>query len=76
MLITVINVEVENKGKFRQAIVAYKGPDGKVEGKKIVSFGPSKEVFPVISEAQPGDVFDVKNEKVAGSDGKEYWNWT
>ncbi len=41
-----------------------------------MSFGASKDVYKVVSEAQSGDVFDVKSEKIAGQDGKEYWNWT
>src|SRR3990167_7942935 len=57
----VIKVDVENKGKYRVANVAYKNPDGAVEGKKVLSFGPSKDVFKIVSEAQPGDKFVIES---------------
>lgn len=63
-------------GKYSTATVAYKDGNGKIEGKKVMSFGPSADVFKVVSQAQPGDLFDVKSEKIAGKEGKEYWNWT
>ena len=71
MQIEVIKVDVENKGKYRVATVAYKGPEGKIEGKKVMSFGAGKPAFEVLVQAQPGDKFDVKSEKIDG-----YWNWT
>ncbi len=76
MQIEIIKVEVTSKGKYRQANVAYKGPNGKVEGKQLVSF-VYKDVFEKLSNASPGDVFDVKSEKVLNEkDQKEYWQWT
>src|SRR3990167_10443937 len=71
----VIKVDVENKGKYRVANVAYKNPDGAVEGKKVLSFGPSKDVFKIVSEAQPGDKFVIESRKIPGKDGQEFWNW-
>lgn len=71
MRIEVIDVKVENKGKYRVANVSYKGPDGKPEGKKIMSF-TYKDVFKAMSSAQTGDLFDVKLEK----NDKGYWDWT
>ena len=71
MQIEIINVSVENKGKYRVASVSYKDNNGRVDGKKnIMSFG-SKDVFKTISEAQIGDKFDVKSEK----NDKGYWEW-
>ena len=70
MRIEIIDVVVENKGKWRQANVSYKGPEGKPEGKKIMSFA-NKDVFKAISQAQTGDLFDVKLEK----NDKGYWDW-
>ncbi len=50
----------------------YKGPDGKPDAKKIVSFDKdSKAAYGVLTAAQPGDLFDVKSEKVGN-----YWKWT
>lgn len=69
--IEVIGVQVENKGKFSMAQVAYKGPDGKVEGKKLPSFN-NPEVFKTLTAAQQGDLFQVVSEK----DNNGYWQWT
>jgi hypothetical protein len=69
--IEIIGVTVENKGKFRMATIAYKGPDGKPDGKKIPSFA-NKEVFNTLSTAQQGDIFDVKSQKNAETG---YWDW-
>ena len=70
MQIEIIDVKVENKGKYRVANATYKGPDGKVDAKKVMSF-VNKDVFKAISEAQNGDKFDVKSEKNEGG----YWEW-
>lgn len=70
MRIEVIGVDVENKGKWTMAKVAYKGPDGKIEGKNLVSFD-NKEVYKLLCDAKQGDLFDVKSEK----NDKGHWNW-
>ena len=70
MNIEVIAVEVENKGKYRVANVSYKTAEGKVEGKKVMSF-INKDVFKTFSEAQQGDKFDVKSKK----NDQGYWEW-
>lgn len=50
----------------------YKGPDGKPDAKKIVSFDKdSKTAYTILTAAQPGDFFDVKSEKVG-----QFWKWT
>jgi hypothetical protein len=72
MQIEVIGVTVENKGKYRSAVVNFKNTDsGKVDGKTIMSF-TYKDVFKTLSEAKQGDVFDVKPVK----NDKGYWDWT
>jgi hypothetical protein len=71
MKVEVIQVAVENKGKYNVANVTYKGPEGKVDGKKIMSF-TFKDVYKVLSTAKQGDVFDVKSVK----NEKGYWDWT
>ncbi len=69
--IEVIRVDVESKGKYNVATVAYKGPDGKVDAKKLVSFA-NKSVYDLLKDAQSGDLFEVTSEK----DTNGYWQWT
>lgn len=71
MRIEIIKVDVVNKGKYREAQVTYKGPEGKPESKKIMSF-VFKDVFKALSDAKTGDLFDVKFQK----NDKGYWDWT
>lgn len=72
MQIQVLNVSVETKptakGSYQQAEVAFKNLtyQGKVEAKKLMSFGANAPAFSVLTKAQAGDVFDievVKNDK-------------
>jgi len=70
MQIEVLKVDVENKGKYRQAKVSYKRDDGKVDAKFLVSFA-NKDVYKTMTEAQPGDAFDVTWEK----DEKGFPQW-
>lgn len=74
MQITILNVTKEhkpnNKGGYYIADVAYKDDQGKVSGKKIMSF-TVPAVYNALVEAVPGDVFDVVTEK----DDKGYWQW-
>lgn len=42
---------------------------GRVDAKKVMSFA-SKEVYNMLAEAQPNDVFEVKSEKQGN-----YWEW-
>ena len=80
MQIEVVNVSVSNvptkTGSYQVADVAYKNKSfqDKLEGKKVMSF-VNKDVFATLSTAKFGDVFYVQRSKVAGKDGKEYWNW-
>lgn len=69
--VEVVRVQTEPKGKYQVASVDYKGPDGRIDNKKLVSFA-NKDVFKLFSNAQQGDVFDVTSEK----DGNGYWQWT
>jgi cell wall-associated NlpC family hydrolase len=74
MQISILSVTVEHmpgkNGGYDKAEVAYKGEDGKVSGKNIVSFN-APEAFDVIKAAKNGDVLDVTSEK----DAKGYWQW-
>lgn len=76
MQIEVIKVDVESKGKYKQANVAYKGSDGKVQSRFLVSFGDYKHVYDKLTQATQGDLFEIKLEKVVGKDNVERWQWT
>jgi len=56
------------KGSYQVADLAFKNLtyQGKVEGKKVMSFGAAKASFEALAIAQPGEVYDVtvvKNDK-------------
>lgn len=68
--IEILKVGVENKGKYRVAVIDHKTADGKVDSKKVMSF-VNKDVFTTLSAAQTGDQFDVTSEK----DKNGYWQW-
>jgi len=78
MQISVLSVQVTTvptaKGSYQVADVAFKNLTygGKVEGKKIMSFGAGKSSFETLATAQPGDVFDVTVVK----NDKGYNDWT
>lgn len=72
MNITILNVAVETKptakGSYQVADVAFKNNSfgGKVEGKKVMSFGATAEAFKALAVAAPNDTFEVtvvKNDK-------------
>lgn len=71
MQIEIVNVDVENKGKYRVAKVNFKNDEGRVDGKQVMSF-TYKNVFNILAEAKQGDVFNVKPVK----NEKGYWDWT
>ncbi len=66
MQIQILNVSVETKstktGKsYQQADVAYKNLtfQGKVEGKKLMSFGAQEPAFKALANAQAGSTFEI-----------------
>jgi len=69
ILSVTINTKPTTRGSYQEADVAYKNNtfQGKVEGKKIMSFGASKKAFEVLSEGTAGgktyEVTVVKNDK-------------
>jgi hypothetical protein len=71
MRIDILQVSIEDKGKYKMMEVAYKGDDGKVNSKKVMSFGAAAEVFKRLSSAKQGDAFEIKSEK----NDKGYWDW-
>jgi hypothetical protein len=74
--IEIVKVDVERKGKYSTASVSHKTADGKIDNKKVQSF-TYKEVFNTLSQAQPGDLFEIESQKIKNEkDGKEYWTWT
>lgn len=70
MQVEVLSVSVEDKGKYKMAEVAYKGGDGKVTSKKLMSFN-HPEVFKAFVDAKQGSVFTVESQK----NDKGYWDW-
>lgn len=69
--VEVLSVSVEDKGKYKMLEVAYKGNDGKVTSKKLMSFN-YPEVFKAFADAKQGNVFSVEMVK----NDKGYWDWT
>lgn len=72
MNVTILSVDVKTvptaKGSYQAAEIAYKNNtfQGKVEGKKLMSFGAGAETFKVLSIATSGSTFEidvVKNDK-------------
>lgn len=60
------------KGSYTQLDIAYKR-DGKTEGKKIMSFGPSKPAYDVLKDAKLGQVYTITAVK---NETSGYWDWT
>lgn len=72
MNITILSVDIKTiptaKGSYQTAEVAYKNNtfQGKVEGKKIMSFGATSASFKTLTTAQSGESYEVsivKNDK-------------
>lgn len=72
MNITILSIDIKTvptaKGSYQTADVAYKNNSfqGKVEGKKVMSFGATKDSFSTLALAQPGESYEVtivKNDK-------------
>jgi len=72
MIIEIIQVSVEDKGKYKKADVIYKTSEGKVTNKVVVSFGVSESVFKKLQEAKNGTSYEVTTQK----NDKGYWDWT
>lgn len=70
MQIEIVNVDVENKGKYQMAEVTFKS-EGKTQSKKVVSFGTSEKVFKVLGAATKGQHYEITMVK-----GEKYWEWT
>jgi hypothetical protein len=77
--INVLSVNINHipnaKGGYDMAEVAYKDlKDGKVNGKKIMSF-VDKGLFEEVKKLIAGNNYDVEIQKEPAKDGKEYWQW-
>lgn len=73
--IRIKSINIENKGSYKQATVIYDtlGKFAKEDQtKKVMSFGPSEPVFPVLVgiKSFPTDA------EVTSTKAGEYWNWT
>lgn len=77
MQITVLSVTIETKptktGKtYQLADVAFKDDQGKVSGKKVMSFGATERAFKALANDAQGKTFEVESVKNAAG----YWDWT
>lgn len=72
MQIQVVNVSVEDKGKYKQAEVFFKKQDGSAGNKKLMSFGAGAKVFNKLKDAKQGDNYDI----VCVKNDKGFWDWT
>jgi len=78
MNITILSVDVKTvptqKGSYQSAEVAYKNNtfQGKVEGKKVMSFGATAGAFKTLTQAQSGETYEVEVVKNAAG----YNDWT
>ena len=78
MNITILSTDIKTvptaKGSYQVADIAYKNNtfQGKVEGKKVMSFGATANAFKVLAEAVSGDTFNVTVVK----NDKGYNDWT
>lgn len=67
-----INANVEDKGKYKQAEIAYKDlAKGQVSSKKLMSFS-NPVVYKTLVDAKNGEVYTIDMEK----NEKGYWDWT
>lgn len=75
MQITVLSATTETiptkGGSYQKLELAFKGEDGQVKGKKIMSFGSSAPAFKVLNKAQSGESYEV----TAVKEG-DFWVWT
>jgi len=78
MQIQIVTTSLETKptakGSYQQLEVVYKNLtfQGKVESKKVMSFGAAASTFKVLADAQAGSVFDIAVVK----NDKGYNDWT
>jgi len=82
MQVNIKVISVENtfvptaKGGYNKLEVSYKNLESnKVEGKLLMSFGLTADVYKALADAKSNDLFQITSEKKPGNDGKEYWTW-
>lgn len=77
MRITVLSATkeqaVSKAGKpYTYLELAFKGSDGKVQGRKVLPFGESKVVYEALGTATTGETFEINTVK---NEGTGYWDW-
>lgn len=70
MRITILSVTLTDKGKYKELDIAYKDPEGKTQGKRLMSFS-QKDTFVILGAAVANEVYDVKPVK----NEKGFWDW-
>lgn len=71
MQVKIIEVDVQNMGKYSKAVVAYKDEQGKAATKNVMSFGPSKDAFVTLKSLTIPALVNVDSTKNANG----YWDW-
>ncbi len=67
-----ISADVEDKGKYKMAEIAFKDlAKGQVSSKKLMSFG-NPTVYKTLVDAKKGEVYEITMEK----NDKGFWDWT
>ena len=67
--ISVIDVTVEDKGKYKVARVTYRN-DGKIQEKQLFSFGDQKDAYLALTSLK-----DKELSVTAEKNDKGYWDW-
>jgi hypothetical protein len=74
MQITINSVDIDRQAKYSKAIVSYTNDSGKSEKRNVMSF-TNKELYAVLSNAKPGEVYDT-TENINDKGYKEFTNAT
>lgn len=76
MIITIVNVSApESRGTYQFVEVVYKDDQGRVNNRKVMSFGKTAQTFKDIQGYSSGDQVEVQTVRETGKDGQPYNNW-
>jgi hypothetical protein len=71
MQIKVVNVGVENKGKYFAAEIVYKDERDETKTKKLMSFA-NPATYATLKDAKNGEAYEITQVK----NDKGFWDWT
>ena len=76
MIITIVNVSApESRGTYQFVEVVYKDDQGRVNNRKVMSFGKTAQTFKDIQGYSSGEQVEVQTVRETGKDGQPYNNW-